>query len=143
VLDEHDICAPGASGLVELPVTIVYTSPLMRRSRTLRELYTRTKKLKVTRVANRVLGLEHSWFRPYPWMNARRMNQVHRTAARMGLPMIEMMCHSSELMAGGSESFPTPRSIERLYDMLDGAFAHLAKAGCRGATVSELAREYC
>src|SRR5262249_18017688 len=124
------------------PVTIVYTSTLLRRSRALRELYVRTKKRLITRAANKLLKLEHTWFRPYPWMTAGRMNKVHRIAAHMGLPMIEMMCNSSELMAGGSESFPTPRSIERLYEMLDGAFAHLANAGCSGATVSEFAREY-
>jgi len=49
---------------------------------------------------------------------------------------IQFMLHSSELMAGGSPSFPDSRSIDRLYEHLEQIFAE-AQADYRGATLSE------
>ncbi len=142
VLDDHDVCRAGASGLLEVPVTIVYTHPLMQKSAMARWLFYRAKGLRAASVLNRAMRLEPSWFRPYPSMNTRRMKKVHKVARSLDLPVIEMMFHSSELMPGGSESFPTPASIEKLYAMMQGTLAHLSKSGCEGVTLSAFARDW-
>jgi hypothetical protein len=142
ILDRRDVCKPGTSGLLELPVTILYTHPLMRKSALFRGLFHRAKGFRATGLLNRALTLDPSWFRPYPTMNTRRMKKVHEVARAQGLPMMEMMFHSSELMPGGSESFPTEKSIEKLYDMMRGTFVHLAKNGCQGVTLSDFARDW-
>jgi hypothetical protein len=140
-LDETDACTPGKSGLLEVPVTILYTHPLMRKARA-RELFWRVKRFRVTSLLNRALRLEPSWFRPYPTMTARRMIALVEEAKRIGLPVVEMMFHSSELMPGGSESFPTAASIERLYRTFEDTFAHLAVDGHEGVTLSAYARSH-
>ena len=141
-LSLDDVCAAGASGLLEVPVTIVHTHAAMRKSARARETFERLRRFRVTSLVNRALKLEPTWFRPYPSMNARRMRKVHDVAREMGLPCLEMMFHSSELMPGGSESFPTAGSIERMFGMLESTFAHLAKAGCAGITLSDFAQKY-
>jgi len=49
---------------------------------------------------------------------------------------VEFMIHSSELMPGGSPTFPTRESIERLYDDLEAVFER-ASARFRAATLAE------
>lgn len=142
VLDARDVCRAGQSGLLEVPVTIVYTHPLMQKSALARSLFYRAKGLRVTGLLNRALRLEPSWFRPYPSMSTRRMKKVHAVASALELPVLEMMFHSSELMPGGSESFPTAQSIEKLFAMIRGTLAHLSESGCEGVTLSEFARDW-
>jgi hypothetical protein len=142
MLDAKDICRPGASKLLEVPVTIVYTHPVMRNSALARRAYDRAEGFRARGLLNRALHLSPSWFRPYPQMNARRLRQVHDVAAKLELPVIEMMLHSSELMPGGSRSYKTADSIERLYHMLRGTFEYLAKRKCTGITLSNFARQW-
>ena len=58
-------------------------------------------------------------------------------AARAGgAAHLEFVLHSSELMPGGSPSFPDASAIERLYDDLEGLFETLSLR-CRGVTLQE------
>jgi len=57
------------------------------------------------------------------------------------IPHLEFMLHSSEFMPGGSLRFPTPRSIERLYDHLEQLFQR-ASTLCQPATLSEFERRF-
>jgi hypothetical protein len=81
------------------------------------------------RAFNKVFQLEPLWFRPYPHMSAERLLEVYRVARAQGLPALEMMLHSSELMPGGSGYNPTEASIEQLYARLERVFAQLARDG--------------
>jgi hypothetical protein len=132
-----DICAPGDSKLWEVPVTVVYPRATMRRSALARRAWGALKRVRGSGLLNRALGLEPMWFRPYPAMNARKLLHVYRVARELGLPVLEMMFHSSELLAGASESFPDARSIERVFAMLEGTMAQLASDGCRGVTLTD------
>ena len=141
-LSADDIRAPGTSGLLEVPVTIVYTQRLMRESAQVREAFERMRRVPGASLLNRALKLEPTWFRPYPTMNARRMREVYRVARELGLPCLEMMFHSSELMPGGSESFPTAGSIEKMFGVLEATFSFLTQHGCTGATLAELGAKH-
>ncbi len=141
-LSDDDICASGTSGLLEVPVTIVHTQRLMRESPRAQETFGRLRRFPGAGLVNRALKLEPTWFRPYPTMNARRMRKVYEVARELELPCLEMMFHSSELMPGGSESFPTASSIERLFAMLESTFAFLAARGCTGISLGDFAEKY-
>jgi hypothetical protein len=52
------------------------------------------------------------------------------------------MLHSSELMPGGSPTFPTPDSIARLNEDLAALFALAQARGCRGRTLGEFAADW-
>jgi hypothetical protein len=138
-LDPNDVCRKGDSHLFEAPVTILFTNLLIQRSAACRRLLLRNRKSIIARGLNKVFGIGPRWFRPYPHMSEQGLLAVYRAAKRAGLPVIEMMFHSSELMAGGSPYNPDGPSIERLYQRLEGVFHTLADDGCKGATLSQLA----
>ena len=59
-----------------------------------------------------------------------------------GAPCAEFALHSSELMPGGSPTFGTEQSIERLYRDLERLFAAAAEYGFRGATLAEFRADF-
>jgi len=58
--------------------------------------------------------------------------KVVEIAKEQKRPYIEMAIHSSELMAGGSPTFATPGSIEKLYEDLEVLFSVACRhfSGC-------------
>ena len=141
VVSSHDPTRPGDSGLLEVPVTILHTSWLMRRSRLLRRSYRRRRRSLPWRAADRFFHVAPQWLRPYPHMTAERLIAVADTAHRLGRPVLEMMLHSSELLPGGSTYNPTPASVDRFFDRLTRLFQHLASRGVGGVTLTDFARE--
>jgi len=140
-LSTSDICAAGDSPLWEVPVTIVYPRTAMRRSALARRAWSMLKRVRGAGILQRTLSLDPSWFRPYGYMNARKLRTVYRIARAQGLPLVEMMFHSSELMAGGSDEFPDARAIERAFGMLESTLATLHADGVRGVTLSEFVEQ--
>jgi hypothetical protein len=138
-----DPAREGASGLLEVPVTIVYTNALMRRSPLLRTAYHGCRRTWPARVLNRMFWLAPLWFRPFSDMSVARLKAVHETARQLDLPAIEMMFHSSELMPEGSPHNPTVEAVDRLYTRLEALFAHLAEQHVEGITLSDFARIWC
>jgi hypothetical protein len=75
------------------------------------------------------------WLRP-DGRNLDSMCAILRRARAERWPCVEFAFHSSELMAGGSPTFQTEDSIERLYDDLEALFTAAAD-GFRADTLSE------
>ena len=117
-----DVSRPGPSPLLELPMTI------MRRERSASVEWVR-RRARAGRVLERVAN--RLW-RPVLWMrpdgrNLSEMRWVLERACAEGRPYVEFMLHSSELMPGGSPTFPRAADIERLYSQLDQFFAAAAE----------------
>jgi hypothetical protein len=134
-----DPAREGASGLLEVPVTILNTNGWMRRSAALRALYTRYRRTAVARALNRAFLVAPRWFRPFSDMTVDRMRAVFDTARTLGLPVIEMMFHSSELMPNGSPHNLTDAAVDNLHARLDQTFAFLAREGVMGITLGDYA----
>jgi len=141
-LDIADVCRRGDSRLLEVPVTILHTSRAMA-STTLRSIFAARRKGFPCKVLNKIFKLDPQWFRPYPHMSAGRLKDVYRAARKRGLPVVEMMFHSSELMPGGSPYTPTEESVEQLYEKLESIFDYVSQAGCTGTTLTEFKDEFC
>jgi hypothetical protein len=137
-----DPARPGVSGLLEVPVTIVHTNALMRRSPLLRGLYQRHRKKRLARVLNRLFRIAPQWFRPFSDMSLDRLKAVHRTARQLNLPVLQLMFHSSELMAGTSPHNPTAADAEQLYRRLEEIFDYLARQGVESVTLGAFAERY-
>ena len=73
--------------------------------------------------------------RPSRW-NRRFLIELLDEAREQGSPYVQFMLHSSELMPGGSPTFPTESRIEKLYDDLEALF-EAASGHFRAATLSE------
>jgi len=129
----------GASGLLEVPVTIVHSNSLMRRSVALRAWHRRHRKSVAARLLNRLFWIAPQWFRPFSDMGVDRLTAVYRTARRLELPVLQMMFHSSELMPGASPHNPTVEGVERLYERLERIFVYLKAQRVEGVTLSAFA----
>lgn len=131
-LDLNDIRRAGDSPLLELPMTIVRTRTWPRPVEALRG-----------RVAGSFYGTlilrklfpYHLWLMPNG-RNLASMLRVVEIAKEQNRPYIEMAIHSSELMPGGSPTFATAESIEKLYADLEVLFAK-ACATYVGRTLGE------
>lgn len=106
-LDPLNMGARGDSTLLEVPMTIV-----LRRESSARRL---------ARMVLRKAPLGPSWLRP-TGNNLDQMLGILDQAREEGRDYVEFMLHSSELMPGGSPTFPDVASIERLYRDLEGLF---------------------
>jgi len=126
-LSPHDIAAPAASGLLEVPITIE-TSRLFRRAPWL------YRPPILRGIANRI-SPRHSWLSPAE-NGLRGLKRAVRGARARGVGHLQLTLHSSELMPGGSPSFPTAAAIERLYGNLEIIFEELS-AWCTAMTLSE------
>ncbi len=129
-VDLDDIARPGASALLEIPVTIVPlahpTMPWLRRP--LERLP------RAHQALNRLLPAVH-WLRPNG-RNRETLLRIVRDGARAGAAYLQFMLHSSELSPGGSRRFPGEAHIEALYRDLEALFA-AARETCAGATLQQ------
>jgi hypothetical protein len=129
-VDLDDIRQPGDSPLLELPVTIVPPSyPGVAAARTLLAHHRYG-----ARVADRFFP-SSLWLRP-TGRNRKTLLHILTSTRQEQRPYIEFMLHSSELMPGGSPTFPSPKSIEALYDDLEALFA-AARDVFEGQTVRD------
>ena len=137
-IDLRDISRPGTSGLLEVPVTIdSFRSAFTQRIVGAADALPRRLRADAHRVANRLSPVE-VWLRP----NGRNRKQLGRLVERVlqeRRRYAQFVLHSSELMPGGSPTFPDSAAIERLYADVEYLFESIATR-FRGTTLSEFHR---
>jgi hypothetical protein len=130
-LDLSNIRRPGESDLLEVPVTVI----LHRYPRIVDGVrgVLGTSRFG-ERVANRLFP-SFTWF--YPGIRSQKaLLKVLPSAWHEGRPYVEITLHSSELMPGGSPTFPSAASIESLYHRLEMLFV-AAQDRFEGRTLGE------
>lgn len=135
-LDLSNIRRPGASLLLEVPMTVRPNYPSL-----LEKGHQRVHGGVLAKVLHQVLGAPYTWLRPNGRNLASLVSLVDWGVSRR-LPMLEFMLHSSELMPGGSPIFRAPGDIEVLYTHLAALFDHVASLGIRGVTLAEFRRSW-
>jgi len=129
-VDRNDIARPGDSELLEVPMSVMPCSwPAIN------DLRGRFAKGSLPRRVIDRLFPAYSWFRPTR-SNLARMRKMLVWARASRLDYIEFMLHSSELMPGGSPTFPAAADIEQLYKDI-GTLFEAAAGWTHGATLSE------
>lgn len=131
-VDRADVSAPGAGGLLEVPVTI--------RAGALYRIASWPYRIPVLRRAASLLSPGPAWLNPAE-NGLDAMLRAARAARAARARHLEFMLHSSELMPGGSPRFRDAPAIERLYEAIERLFEDL-RGWCRGATLREFRREY-
>lgn len=137
-LAADDPCRPGSSGLLEVPVTILHTSRVLRACAALHRRYRRRRPATKTTTGR----FAPRWLRPGPHVTAERLIAVADTARALGLPVLEMMLHSSELWPGASPSTPTAEAVDRMFARLSRVLGRLTANGVTGVTLTAFARAY-
>jgi hypothetical protein len=131
----EDIRRPGDSPLLEVPVSILPTSPAW-----LDRLRERFPKRSAQRSVLNRLSPPLTWLRPNGGNRPAMLRLLHK-ALSDGRPCVEFMLHSSELMPAGSPNFPDAASIERLYADLDAVFS-LAAGYFRPRKLTEFRHDF-
>ena len=134
-LDLEDVRRAGNSGLLELPVTIMSPAPV-----SVERFRSRLPERNLFRRGLNRLYPPKTWIRPNG-RNGCHIVTVLRRAVAERRPYAQFMLHSSELMPGGSPTFTSANSIERLYSDLDTLFSEASRL-CRAATVGDFAKEF-
>ncbi len=140
-LSYDDPTAPGSSNVLELPVT----AALNRKVPAFAErLYARAPNPYQTKRILKKLGIARvQWLRP-SYSTVPDMRAVARRMRDDGVPILNLIFHSSEAIVGGSPYNKTARELDaffaRLDDVLDFAVNDL---GAVRETFSEFRDRYC
>lgn len=134
-MDLEDISRPGGSALWELPMTI-----LQSRAQVARAIGSHLPEGSFLRRAWNRLFPPVLWLRPNG-RNLGLMLQVLQRVRSEQRNYAELMLHSSEFMPGGSPTFRTADSIERLYHHLEQLFSTVA-IYFSGATLQEFHEQF-
>jgi hypothetical protein len=127
--------------LLEVPLTILLTIPWLRQFPSLLPLYrSLSGKLSHRASFKRRLLPQPLWLRPFAGTTIKHLCTVWNEAERIGLPVVVMMFHSSELMPGGSAYRPTQSSVHKLLRLLEEFFRFVQKNGGETITMTEAAR---
>jgi hypothetical protein len=132
---------PGTSNVLEVPVS----AALNRRvPKALQYAYARAPKPYTTRRVLRRLGLlRMRWLRP-SYSSLEDMIGLARDLARGGEPVLNVIFHSSEAIAGGSPYNRTPAELDAFFDRLDRFLTFATKdLGAKPVTFAELRTSYC
>jgi len=134
-LDLEDIARSGASGLLEIPMTVrPYRRPRVNTVR------------RCLREGSFLRRLVDWTCPPIVWLrpngrNLRRMRQLLCAARAEERDYVMFMLHSSELMPGGSPRFGTEASVAKLYEEMERIFGEAAPH-FRGATLAEYREDF-
>lgn len=134
------VAGTAAPGLLELPVTIMPTYGLTRRSPWLRDHW-QARPVRLVRGALRMWPRPQPlWLRPWPEYTLSDLRTVILETERAQLPCAVLMFHSSELLAGASPYRPSQSDVDELLGLLNGLFAWLQARGHEFATLTAAAR---
>jgi hypothetical protein len=136
--DYADVRRPGAAKVLEVPISAA-TAPALPKP--LEALYTRMPPIPY-RGAFKRLGIAPVWLRPsYTPLEAMKAF-ASRLVAR-GVPTLNVIFHSSELLPGGSPYTPDTASVDRFFADLRGLFEHATRRlGAVGRTYAEFRAAY-
>jgi hypothetical protein len=135
-IDPNDISKPGDSSLLEIPMTI----DKIERPLFIRESKRICDKLNITK------KIINHYFPPITWLrpNGRNLSDLLALLKKVLIKRgsyVEFMLHSSEFMPGGSPTFKTKHSIERLYSQIEQLFIK-ATENFDGCTLTEYYRKH-
>jgi peptidoglycan/xylan/chitin deacetylase (PgdA/CDA1 family) len=134
--DYADVRRPGASRILEVPISAATDPPLPK---TLERLYAALPPIP-WRGALKRLGLRPVWLRPSYTALPEMLSFASRLEAR-GAPCFNVIFHSSELLPGGSPYNPDAASVGRFEAALRRLLEHLtSRLGAVGRTYAEFAR---
>ena len=133
----EDVTRPGDSRILEIPITSA-TLPFLPKP--LEAAYASLPPLP-WRGAFARLGLRAAWLRP-SYTPLPVMKRLADMLVARGVPNLNIIFHSSEILPGGSPYTPDEPSVERFLGELRGLLAHLRGLGARGLTYAEFAAEW-
>ncbi len=134
-LSNKNIFKTAKQGLLEVPMTILYTGILNKEYSRITKWFSRLPNSLLKRGLNK-LFFRRQWCRIKSSTKVEDLYKLYQSAKLNQLPAIEFMVHSSELMPGGSPSYKTKDDIEKLYQKLNLFFRYLQENNVLGCSLS-------
>jgi hypothetical protein len=135
-LDSDDISKVGKTNLLEVPMTILFSSIFKKENSALANFFLSLPEGFIKKVINR-LFFKQKWLRVFPNSKLRDWQRLYTSAKQNNLPVMEFMIHSSELMSGGSPYAKDQQAVEFTYQQIEDMFKFFKKQGLKGMTLSE------
>jgi hypothetical protein len=134
----HDVSSIGRSSVLEVPVSIFLTRSLGREwTRRLARLPRNNNLIRALRWSG---VARHAWLRPGREVNGRMLAGLARAVVAAGIPVLNVMFHSSEMCAGTSPHTPSENEVDDSYRQLEELFrVALGELHAQPMTLSELA----
>jgi hypothetical protein len=132
------------NSLLEIPVTILPTVfPLNINNRITRFYFKNADEMLLLRqIKKYFLPNQPLWLRPFEWTTKKHFLELIDEAARIKLPFLVMMFHSSELMPGCSIYRKDKASVEKLFELLESFFNLLKDKNITSLTLEEASRKH-
>ena len=132
---------PGSSGVLEVPISAALNRSLPRW---LQHAYARAPRPYTTKRILRLLRLlRMRWLRP-SYSSLDDMRALARDLAGSGVPVLNLLFHSSEAIVGGSPYNRTQAELEAFFDRLERFFQYAThELRATPATFSEFREQYC
>jgi hypothetical protein len=130
-----DVRRPGGSSVLEIPVSSA-TSPALPKI--LEKLFASLPPIPWRGYLKR-LGVRAVWLRP-SYSNVEDAKALASALVVRGVPTLNMLFHSSELVPGGSPYNLDAAAVDRFFSRLESVFEHVMhRLGARGVTYRECA----
>jgi len=130
-----DVRTPGASSVLEIPVSSA-TTPALPKA--LERSFTNLPAIPWRGYLKR-LGLRAVWLRP-SYSSVEDAKALASALVARGVPTLNMLFHSSELVPLGSPYNRTEADVDRFFERLERVFEHIMKRlEARGVTYRECA----
>lgn len=136
-----NIWEPGSSGILEVPMTIVFTGILKKENTLISQKFLSISDGITKKAVNRIF-FRQKWLRIFANSNLKHFKGIYNSAIRNRLPVIEFMIHSNELKSGGSVYSKTETSVEIIYQRLDEMLKYFKHKNLQSATLSGYTKEY-
>lgn len=140
-LSLNNVCEFSNSGLLELPITIIYTGRLIKENSCLAKVFNSWPDNMIKLILNKLL-FKKIWLRIFQSSKTSDWLRLYQSAVRNNLPVIEFMIHSSELMPGSSPYAKTEKEVDFIYYQLETMFKLFKSQGVGGVTLSAFAKNY-
>ena len=129
-MGRDEVCRPGVSQILQVPCTV---KPGRR--------FFGLEKTRSGAALLRRAGLGRKWLRVSPSLTTGDLLEACAWASAR-LPHLNLMSHSSELMAGGSPYWPTEADVARQFEAYRSIFTWWRKNGVEPKTLAEFAADY-
>ncbi len=122
-LNRKNVCQPGDSPIVEIPITVDFTRKIPGW---LKQAYPTLPDIGIRRILRILFGIEMAWLRP-SYASLAAMQCLAEVVIASGVPILNMMFHSSELMPGGSPYNKTSEDVEQFLIKIKSLIAYLSE----------------
>ncbi len=122
-LNRKNVCQPGDSPIVEIPITVDFTRKIPGW---LKQAYPTLPDIGIRRILRILFGIEMAWLRP-SYASLVAMQRLAEVVIASGVPILNMMFHSSELMPGGSPYNKTSEDVEQFLTKIKSLIAYLSE----------------